>query len=342
MKALIGVANFGLAMKDIKRLALIFDQIYIYDLDFTGSKSIYPYIDENLDRLLYEKISSKYKIDYHSNENLDWLLDQRIVFKNKIELPHKLDITMRNASNSLKSLLESFDVIKVSPEIWAGNKDILDMVLQFWSNYTSVSLRLPYNELLDHIFIKHLTIQDFLTRVHSSKLREVGDLAAYPILNQIKYFPENPNTTKADVLHIVINSLPTPDDSVPWEQILDYRSDLDIRDNFLALREWMTDITQKKLTPAEIEEKLASLLAKYEKHMKIHKMKVNRSTLQTIVVTSAELLEDLIKFKWGKAAKLLFSLQERKISLLEAELKAPGVEVAYLSKTRDQFGAKLV
>ena len=101
-------------------------------------------------------------------------------------------------------------------------------------------------------------------------------------------------------------------------------------------------LPQKKLTPAEVEEKLASLLAKYEKHMRIHKMKVNRSTFQTIVVTSAELLEGLIKFKWGKAAKLLFSLQERKISLLEAELKAPGLEVAYLSKTRDRFGAKLV
>jgi hypothetical protein len=80
-------------------------------------------------------------------------------------------------------------------------------------------------------------------------------------------------------------------------------------------------------------------MAKYEKHMKVHRMKTNRSTFQTVVTTSASLLEDLAKFKWGEAAKLLFSFSERKVQLMEAEMNAPGSEVAYLIKAKKEFGS---
>jgi hypothetical protein len=50
--------------------------------------------------------------------------------------------------------------------------------------------------------------------------------------------------------------------------------------------------------------------------------------LETVSVTDADLLEDVIKFKWGDAMRLLFSLSRSKLDFLEAEMNAPGQEVA--------------
>lgn len=80
----------------------------------------------------------------------------------------------------------------------------------------------------------------------------------------------------------------------------------------------------------EIEDKLELLIAEYEHHMKIHKMKIKRGTLQSLIVTPAELLEDLIKLKWGQVGQKLFSLRQHKIALLEAEASSPGREVAFV------------
>jgi hypothetical protein len=71
--------------------------------------------------------------------------------------------------------------------------------------------------------------------------------------------------------------------------------------------------------------------------MRLHKMKTNVGVLETVVVSTAEILEDLIKFNWGKLAKTLFSFKQREIALLEGELKAPGNEVAYIVKASDTF-----
>jgi len=52
------------------------------------------------------------------------------------------------------------------------------------------------------------------------------------------------------------------------------------------------------------------------------------------VVTAAELAEDFVKVKWGKLAKGLFDLTHERIELREAELKAPGRELAYLDAAK--------
>ena len=74
--------------------------------------------------------------------------------------------------------------------------------------------------------------------------------------------------------------------------------------------------------------------------MKLHRMKTNVGALETIVTTSAEVLGDLVSFKWGKAAQALFSLKRRQLALLEGELTAPGNEVAYIVKAKETFSSK--
>lgn len=96
-------------------------------------------------------------------------------------------------------------------------------------------------------------------------------------------------------------------------------------------------MARAELTPAEVEEKLEYLIDQYQQHMKLHRMKTNVGTLETVVTTSAEVLGDLFSFKWGKAAQALFALKRRQVALLEGELTAPGNEVAYIVKARERF-----
>ena len=71
--------------------------------------------------------------------------------------------------------------------------------------------------------------------------------------------------------------------------------------------------------------------------MALHKLKTNTGALETIIVTSAELMEDLVKFNWGKAAKGLFAIRRRHVELIEGELKSPGREIAYIYNARKSF-----
>src|SRR4029077_6346630 len=100
---------------------------------------------------------------------------------------------------------------------------------------------------------------------------------------------------------------------------------------------WMSEVARGKLTPAEAEEKLEYLLNQYRRGIEIHKMKVNTTTLETLVVTIADAPKNLLTLQWGEIAKGLFSIRHRKIALLEGELTAKGSEVAYIMKARDTF-----
>lgn len=174
-------------------------------------------------------------------------------------------------------------------------------------------------------------------RLYSVLLRDKKGIDAHPLIHRNLQSIENPLTTKSDIVQITLNALPVPDASTAWEQIIEYRSDPDSQNKFLDLRHWMSEVARGDLTPIEVEEKLEYLISQYQRHMKLHRMKTNAGTLQTIVTTSAEVLGDLVSFKWSKAAEALFSLRQRRVALMEGELTSPGSEVAYIVKTRETF-----
>lgn len=175
---------------------------------------------------------------------------------------------------------------------------------------------------------------DYDARYLAAILRAGRRDDAYPISN-LTY--SKGNDDRDEVVTIVINNLPIPNESTPWEQITEFRSDSDSRSKFLSLRNWIGDISKHNLTPMEVEQKLEYLMDQYQRHMQLHRMKTNVGALETIIVSAAESLEDLVKFNWGKLAKSLFSFRQRKVTLLEAEHSAPGREIAYLLKANDEF-----
>ncbi len=92
-----------------------------------------------------------------------------------------------------------------------------------------------------------------------------------------------------------------------------------------------------KLTPIEVSDKLEDLISRYERTLKLEKMKRDTGVVETLVTTSAEIAECLVKFKWSKVAKKLFEVRYKQIDLMKAEMSAPGREVAYIVKAREHF-----
>jgi len=177
-------------------------------------------------------------------------------------------------------------------------------------------------------------LNEYSARSLAIILRVSRKLDAYPITNLTDSIKNEP---KNEVVGVVINSLPIPSESTSWEQIIEYRNDPNSHSKFLALRNWMNDISKGNLTPIEIEQKLEYLIDQYRQHMKLHRMKTNVGMIETIIVSGSEILEELVRFRFSKAAKALFSFRQKKVALLEGELTSPGSEVAYVIKTQETF-----
>lgn len=142
------------------------------------------------------------------------------------------------------------------------------------------------------------------------------------------------------VAQVVLESIPVPDDSTAWEEIIEYRSDPESRTRFHRLKHWINGMVAQNRSPHELSDEIQTLIAEYEHHMKVHHMKLRAGVLETFVTASAEILEGLVKIKWSDAARTLFSVRRRRIQLMEEELRAPGRQLAYLSHVRHRFRRK--
>jgi hypothetical protein len=71
--------------------------------------------------------------------------------------------------------------------------------------------------------------------------------------------------------------------------------------------------------------------------MKYHKIKANTETLEILVKTPLEIIENLVKLKLSKLTDPFFALKKKQLMLMEAEINAPGKELAYIIKSRETF-----
>ena len=250
---------------------------------------------------------------------VEWLMDRGIVFEPEATLTDE----RLAASEEFRSF------VNISLPYHAKLSEFTNL----GAASTEVKLTTEWQRQLEN----QLAICGLNARYFSIQLRVLNNLDAYPVLSASIPPIESPVSKKSDVIQIALNSLPIPDYSSPWEQIVEYRSDEDSYHKFLDLRNWMSEVARSELSPLEIEQKLEHLLSQYQRHMSLHKMKTNPGVLQTIVVASAELIENLVKFNWGKVARSLFTLKQRRIATMEGELITPGSEVAYIIKARDAF-----
>ena len=105
-----------------------------------------------------------------------------------------------------------------------------------------------------------------------------------------------------------------------------------------GLRAWINETGSGTMTVVEVSDKLEDLVSRYERALMLEKMSRTSGVVETLVVTTAEIAESLVKFQWSKIAKKLFEVRHRQIDLMKAEMTLPGREVAYIVKARERFG----
>jgi hypothetical protein len=288
----------------IKQQALLFDHIGILRLNAIQA------MEEIVTDTQKEKIS-------HNLMELQWLTKNKIIFDPML-LPKDLErlLTMSGQHHAIK-YREADDEIKK----WERKRKNKKRTEKELSNFFGAMAR------QDSIFLRLL----------STALDKNEDYTTVTTLPEADYAQELSNSTKRDVVQVVISNLPLPDTVTPWEQIIDFRNDSDNKKNLLTLRRWIRKISVEEIRTAEVQEELEWLINEFESHMKLHKMKANTETLEVMVKAPFEIIENLINLKFSKIPEPLFALKKRQINLMEAELNAPGREMAYIIKSRDTF-----
>jgi len=97
----------------------------------------------------------------------------------------------------------------------------------------------------------------------------------------------------------------------PWDSILEFRRDPENRARASALRAWVREIARSGVSKREAEPKLEHLMHQYQRAMDIYEIKYSHGILETVVPTTAECLENLVKIRRGKVARSLFTLGKR-------------------------------
>jgi hypothetical protein len=159
---------------------------------------------------------------------------------------------------------------------------------------------------------------------------------AVPLLSTL-HLTEGTVSSAANVLRVVLHALPLPGANTPWEAISEWRSDEAAGRKFRRLRHWINSTIRRNALSYDLVDELATLIDDYETYMALQHQHFRKGTTEIIATTSLEFIEDVVKFKPSQLISKLFDISRDEVRLIEAELRAPGREVAYISAARERF-----
>ncbi|TCN53066.1 hypothetical protein D0809_21020 [Flavobacterium circumlabens] len=153
-----------------------------------------------------------------------------------------------------------------------------------------------------------------------------------PVSSLLSYETLDLSFPKANVYRVLIDNFPIPDETVPLLDIVQYRDEESNRLNFLRLRRWANNISEKNLSEKEIAEEIEYLITEFKREMELAGMKYKFSKFEFLFKLLPNSVEKVIKLSLSEILDPLFQLRKEKISLLEIENKATGNELAYVIK----------
>lgn len=216
------------------------------------------------------------------------------------------------------------------------SKNLKDIFIRF-GQHLQYKVGLPFLKI-GVSFARFGEQLDYDRRGMANDLRQKFSVNAFPAYSDNVVFNDDFIDGQNDVVKLVIESLPEPDyESVSWEQIIDFRNDPESKMLLKYLRHWITGFSKQEATYNNLFEELTYYCAKYEEHIRLHKMKLTNGVLETLLMIPVEMIEGVIRLKPTKTLDALFKFKKQKVQLLEQEMKAPGRDLAYILKARDRF-----
>ncbi len=150
-------------------------------------------------------------------------------------------------------------------------------------------------------------------------------------------FAEPQVQREATVAEVVLPHVPVPRDDVPIDALLDFRQESSTTEQIKSLRIWMAKAALTTTPQAELELEVESMLHDFGRHMELADMRGSTSALQLAVSIPLQIVEELLHLRPRAALGAAFAVRDRRADRLEAELSAPGSELAYLHTARHRF-----
>jgi hypothetical protein len=244
-------------------------------------------------------------------------------------------VFMRRTEKLIK--IHESDFVESRRELFSENPNIWS---QYQTNYKVLSdfigtwKKNPDNpkELLDQALRK---AHDEPLRGMAIMLLNSDDYLAIP--NKLAYESVDLyETRKQAVYNFIIEDIPLPSADNPFEKILEFKQDEESSASLVALRNWISEVSKSNLNTSEIEEKYFYLKNRYDKSLKLHKMKTENNMIETVIIGGAEILENIARLKFSEVAKKVFKHKNDTIELIEKELSTEGNQLSYISKIQLQ------
>jgi hypothetical protein len=173
-----------------------------------------------------------------------------------------------------------------------------------------------------------------LSRLVSYVLWRDKQELAYPVVFPFGTLDKMPRDLAGihKVLSIVLKRFPTPSPDIPLEDFVAFKQDADTKYKFARFWDWTRKIAKGSLDQRDIEEEVDWMITDYSHHLQHLTTALKNEQLEVVVSTPLDMVEDLVKIRWGKLARSLFSLRGKQLSAHSAELKLPGSELAYITE----------
>lgn len=300
----------------LKRDLLYFDKIICdaNDIEF-GNMLGEPIAKVYLGEGSYKKVIKE------KNDELDFLRKEELLETFDSNLLEK--IAHKSSTNYFDNYKKQFP--KTGDSSFFSHNDLLNLgsIVQ-----DTQSLLLGESIAVDTIYKTYL---------QSALVSAYYGIDVVPIVEGFR--PENTKDKGKEyqIIEVILSKFPVIDDNISWDAIIDFKSDPESKRKFLALRNWMIDISKSNYSISEIDEKLEYLLNEYTVHLEKHKIDTQVGFIKSFTITTLEVIENLAKLKLSKVAKTLFEINEQSSKLLEIDENAPGKEIAYIYNTHKKL-----
>ena len=295
---------------------------------------IFPYVTFNkfVDEPLLKKLSLFYDKILVSESRFSILEDaSKKELKDEFkELHYEYSVWQYLNENNVVSKYKNFNDINDSSDDIKELQDLMMSVVR--NNNTDIKTADEKIQPLIKFYLSH----DILARIDTLKFRKSDELNEYyPSLRNFGTF--SAESKKNQVIQFVLNDIPEPDNSTSWEQIIEYRSDLDVKNKYLALMNWVNKVSNSNMKLSEIKDEYDYLYNDYMQQFKLHKMKYNNSKLEVILNATVNFIANISTGNYTTSIKDLFQFNVKNAQLLQEEAKLPGKELAYIYHTSLKF-----
>src|SRR5882724_4327294 len=180
--------------------------------------------------------------------------------------------------------------------------------------------------------VKSLNANFFSRRFVQQHLQQ-GNTDVFPLfLERSPVFTNYEKEGKHDVIRFVLPRFPEPDETMPLDEILDFKHDSKVKAKYFALVNWVNTVSKQDLSASELQDFFNQCYHEYAALYDQYHVNHRFSTFEIVfngIGTIAQLLSGMI-FKPGMVFDALFRFQKEKMDLQIEELKLPNREIAYI------------